>query len=155
MPVIENPVTSIIKSGLEAVKLFHDPKAKRAHVESLEKLANEHSIKVEELELERRKLDAEIETKAQTQEYEVTKEAMRHRSWWVAGARPAMVWVSVLAGLMGYVICPFLQGFGLEGFADAGTHIRENEGALMTLVTGSSITAIARSYDKARGSTHR
>ena len=66
-----------------------------------------------------------------------------------------MVWVSVLAGLMGYVLCPLLAGFGVEGFERAGDHIRENEGALMTLVTGSSITAVARSYDKAKASTHR
>jgi len=46
---------------------------------------------------------------------EITKVQAQHRSTFVAGARPSILWVCSLGFLMSFVINPVMQWTGLEG----------------------------------------
>tara|TARA_R110000764_G_scaffold239455_1_gene338936 strand:+ start:63 stop:458 length:396 start_codon:yes stop_codon:yes gene_type:complete len=46
---------------------------------------------------------------------EITKVQAQHRSIFVAGARPSILWVCSLGFLMSFVINPVMQWAGLEG----------------------------------------
>ena len=47
---------------------------------------------------------------------EINKVAAAHRSWFVAGGRPALLWVAAIGWLMEFVINPIFQMFTGEAF---------------------------------------
>ena len=128
---------------------MHDPKAKRELQLKGQALANEHSIKLEEIGLKRDEFAHEAETKAQTQEFEATKVALGSRSWFVAGARPAMVWVGVVSLFANYVVLPMLSLSPLLD-VDKVEALQMQAEHLWPIISGTGIVAVARSHDKWR-----
>ena len=48
---------------------------------------------------------------------EINKSAAVHRSWFVAGGRPALLWVAALGWLMEFIVNPIFQMFTGKAFA--------------------------------------
>ena len=145
-----NPITGAMKGAADLIKTFHNPAAKRQAQLALAQEANSRHIKLEELDLERYKAEAEAASRAQTEEAEATKAALASRSWFVAGARPSLIWVGSLSLLFSYVVLPLI-GIWVPDANQAAEHMRENSGALWPVIGGTGIVAVARSHDKWRG----
>lgn len=47
---------------------------------------------------------------------EINKVAAAHRSWFVAGGRPALLWVAAIGWLMEFVVNPIFQMFAGKSF---------------------------------------
>ena len=150
-----NPITGAMKGAADLIKTFHNPQAKRQAQLALAQEANSREIKLEEIGLERYKAEAEAESRAQTQEAEVTKAALSNRSWWVAGCRPAMVWAGFAVIMMNYVLGPWI--FVPSGLIDGATlnAIRLDSEHIWPIIGGTGIMAVTRSHDKWRGVTHK
>lgn len=46
----------------------------------------------------------------------INKVAAGHRSWWVAGGRPALLWVAAIGWFMEFVLNPFYQMYAGKSF---------------------------------------
>lgn len=81
---------------------------------------------------------------------EVNKTAAQHSSVFVAGARPAVIWVGALALLWACVLQPMLAFFAVWG-GFAGTFPAIDIGPLMTIIVGVLGLGHYRSQDKKNG----
>src|SRR6056297_1942192 len=75
-------------------------------------------------------LDRELEGQAQQAQLEVNKAEAQHTNVFVSGARPAVLWVCVLALLYNFVIRPVAVGFGASEMPEI------DAGALWPLMSG-------------------
>ena len=150
MPI--NPIDSIaetLKGASTLIKTIHNPQAKREAQIAAQKLANEHEIDLEKIGLKKDEFEFKAETQAQTQEAEATKVALASRSWFVAGARPAMVWVGVISLFCNFVVLPILSLTPwLE--VDKVKDLQMQAEVLWPIISGTGIVAVARSHDKWR-----
>ena len=145
-------ISGILKGSAALIKTIHDPKAKREAQLAAQKLANEHQIDLETIGLKRDEFEAEAAAKMQTQEFEATKAALGHRSFFVAGARPAMIWVGVISLFCSFVVLP-LVGIWSQEAAEAASKMQMDSSALWPVISGTGIVAVARSHDKLKGVT--
>ena len=130
---------------------------KQAEAELEAKLA-ETDLKHAELEFERDKFESAQETKGADQQFELNKKQLDSRSWWVAGARPAAMWICN-AVIAFYYIPPSLA-YGIGSFIDVLkgrpmdtppfeiNHLLVMLGQMLGL-------GVLRSLDKKFGSTHK
>lgn len=149
MALVGDGIAGILKGSAELIKTIHNPAARREAQLAAQKLANEHQVKLEEIGLRRDEFEVEAQTKQQTQEAEATKVALGSRSWWVAGARPAMVWIGALSLGINFVLMPILALFPFLDMSQVRELQLQSE-HIWPIISGTGIVAIARSHDKAK-----
>lgn len=88
--------------------------------------------------------------KSDMAQMEINKEEAKHPSIFVAGGRPAVMWVCVLALLLNYVIGP-LVNWGFAIWLPDIVFPTLDDGPLMTLLFGMLGMGGLRSYDKKQG----
>ena len=145
MPKLD-PISNTISAATGLIKLFKNPEAKL----KLQELANEHGIKLAELELDEKRLEIESESKQQTQEAEATKVALASRSWFVAGARPSMIWVGSLSLLINFVVLPVLSLTPWLEFERVHDLQMQAE-HLWPIISGTGVVAALRTREKGKG----
>jgi hypothetical protein len=91
----------------------------------------------------------EIEAAARQAQAEINKAEAQHPSLFVAGARPAVLWVCVLALLYNFVVRPLAVGFGAVDMPEIDAR------ALWPLMSGILGLGGMRSWEKGRGVNNR
>lgn len=92
---------------------------------------------------------AEIEASIATAQAEINKAEAGHASLFVAGARPAVLWVCVLALLYNFVVRPLAVGFGVADMPEI------DAGSLWPIMGGVLGLGGMRSWEKAKGVNDR
>lgn len=136
-----DPISAIFDLGKSALERFYPDPLKRA----------EELRKLEEL---RQKGDAaalNAHVQLMLAQIKVNEESAKHSSLFVAGARPAVIWVGVLTFLWSGVIHPLLS-WGWAFAEMAGTPPPNvDAGIIGGIVSGLLGVAGMRSYDKGKG----
>jgi hypothetical protein len=92
---------------------------------------------------------AELESKSQLAQAEINKAEAKHSNLFVAGARPAVLWVCVLSLLYNFVVRPLAVGFGASDMPEI------NAGSLWPIMGGILGLGGMRSWEKSRGVNDR
>lgn len=87
----------------------------------------------------------ELESRLQTAQMEINKAEAQSGNIFVAGARPAVLWVCVLALLYNFVVRPLAVGFGALNMPEI------DASALWPLMSGILGLGGMRSWEKSRG----
>jgi hypothetical protein len=90
----------------------------------------------------------ELESQAMTAQAEILKAEAASPNMFIAGARPAILWIGALVILYSYVIAPVLVTFGVPS-----PNIQL--GDLWPVITGILGLGTMRSYEKAQGVVSR
>lgn len=92
---------------------------------------------------------AELESKSQLAQAEINVAEAKHPSLFVAGARPAVLWVCVLALLYNFVVRPLTVGFGVADMPEI------DAGSLWPIMGGVLGLGGMRSWEKTKGVNDR
>ena len=138
-----DPLTALFEAGKMAIeRIWPDPIKRAEEVRKLEEMQQTG-------ELERLKFHVQV-TLAQI---EVNKEQAKHKSVFVAGARPAAIWAGVFSMSWAGIIHPLLTWVWAFAEMTGQSPPLIESSALTAIVTGLLGVGAMRSHDKAKG-TH-
>lgn len=105
-------------------------------------------------EIELRKLGLEekrIDQATELAQIEVNKAEATHASWFVAGGRPAAIWVGVFGLAYAGILEPMARFVAKVGFGYAGAFPDVNTDITMQVLLGLLGLGAMRSWDKSKG----
>ena len=136
-----DPISALFEAGKMAIeRIWPDPIKRAEEVRKLEEMKQDG-------ELERLKFHVQV-TLAQI---EVNKEQAKHKSVFVAGARPAAIWAGVFSMSWAGIIHPLLTWVWAFAEMPGEPPPLIESSALAAIVTGLLGVGGMRSYDKTKG----
>lgn len=136
-----DPVSAAIELGTSVInKIWPDPIKQAEEVRKLQELAQ--NGKIEEL---------NAEVKLLLGQMKINEESAKHKSVFVAGARPFIIWVGGFSMAWSGVVHPLLVWLTVVFYPEVTPPPLIESGALTAIVTGLLGIGGMRSFDKSRG----
>ena len=139
-----DPISAAFELGITAIKrIWPDPIDQAKEIRRLEELKQSGDLK--RLELEVNLLLAQINVNA---------EQAKHKSIFVAGARPAAIWAGVFAMIWSGIVHPILTWAWAFAEMTGDAPPLMDTGALVTMLGGLLGVSGMRSFDKQKGTAN-